>query len=142
MITKLIFAATLALAGAAASAQTISLIKDDEAKLPGGSVVATRAITRGPGIKLVSPESVQAKGFPLKFAFEARGGAQVDVASVKVEYLKTPLVDLTDRVKSGIKADGIEVASAQVPPGNHPIRVTVRDSEGRQGVTVVTLAAQ
>ena len=136
----------LALAGTLAStmvnAQSIQLIKEDEAKLPAGNVAATRAITRGPGVKLVSPENVAGKSFPLKIVFEPRGGAQVDLASVKVEYLKNPVVDLTDRVKAGIKADGIDLSSVNVPAGAHPLRVTVRDNEGRQGISVINLTAK
>ena len=57
---------------------------------------------------------------------------KIEPDSVKVTYLKTPAVDLTPRVKSGIKADGIDVAKASLPPGEHQIRVTVKDSEGRE----------
>lgn len=142
MSVKMFTFGALLISSAMVSAQPIQLIKDDEAKLPMGTVVASRAITRGPGVKLVSPESVPGKSFPLKIAFEPRGGAQVDVASVKVEYLKNPVVDLTERVKPGIKADGIDLASVNVPSGAHPLRVTVRDSEGRQGISIINLTAQ
>ncbi len=147
MLTRVInlrclIATGLLLLGGLAQGQSVQLIKEEEAKLPAGSTAATRAITRGPGVKLVTPEAVQGKAFPLKIAFEPRGGAAVDLASVKVEYLKTPVVDLTDRVKAGIKADGIDLSSVNVPAGAHPIRVSVRDSEGRQGVSVINLTAQ
>ena len=137
-----LIAISVLLMGGVANGQSIQLIKEDEAKLPAGSTAATRAITRGPGVKLVTPEAVHGKAFPLKIAFEPRGGAAVDLASVKVEYLKTPVVDLTDRVKPGIKVDGIELSSVNVPAGAHPIRVSVRDSEGRQGISVINLTAQ
>ena len=139
---KLLVATGSFLACNAAAAQSVQLIKDDEAKLPASTALATRAITRGPGVKLVSPETVPGKAFPLKVAFEPRGGAQVDVASVKVEYLKNPVVDLTDRVKAGIKADGIDLSSVNVPAGTHALRISLRDSEGRQGAAVINLSAQ
>ena len=142
MLKKFAAAVVLGCASLAVSAQTVQLIKEEEAKLPAGaSAAASRAITRGPGVKLVTPEAVPGKSFPLKIVFEPRGGAQVDLASVKVEYLKTPVVDLTDRVKPGIKADGIDLSSVNVPAGTHPIRVSLRDSEGRQGTSVITLTA-
>jgi hypothetical protein len=142
MMKKILLLAVVICASSAVSAQTVQLIKDDEAKLPAGvGAIATRAITRGPGVKLVTPEAVPGKSFPLKVAFEPRGGAQVDLASVKVEYLKTPVVDLTERVKSGIKADGIDLSSVNVPAGAHPIRISLRDSEGRQGMSVFNLTA-
>jgi len=117
----------------AAYGQAIQLITPDEAKLPAaGAKPPTRAITRGPGVKLASPEVVSGK-FAFNVSFEPRGGSKIDPASVKVEYLKGSGVDLTDRLKASVKPTGIEVAAASAPAGEHPIRVTVRDSEGRQG---------
>ena len=127
-------AAVVILAGASTvHAQALQLISADEAKLPAAATKpATRAITRGPGIKLASPESVSG-AFPLKVGFEPRGESKIDMASVKVEYLKGNGVDLTERLKGGIKPAGIEIPTAAAPAGEHPIRVTVRDSEGRLG---------
>jgi len=117
----------------AAYGQAIQLITPDEAKLPAaGAKPPTRAITRGPGVKLASPEVVSGK-FAFNVSFEPRGGSKIDPASVKVEYLKGSGVDLTDRLKASVKPTGIEVAATSAPAGEHPIRVTVRDSEGRQG---------
>lgn len=128
-----IAAASLLLFSTAVFSQTVQLIKDDEAKLPAAAAKpASRAITRGPGVKLVSPDSVSGQ-FPFKIAFEPRGESKIDAASIKVEYLKGSGIDLTDRLKPGIKPAGIEIPAASAPAGEHPIRVTVRDSEGRQG---------
>lgn len=133
-MTRYFLALILGAASALAAAQTVQLITDDEARLPAASQAPSRAITRGPGVKLVSAESVAKSGFPLKVAFEPRGGAKVDPASVQVTYLKSPAVDLTARLKGAIRADGIDLAAAAAPAGEHPLRVTVRDDEGRQGV--------
>jgi hypothetical protein len=120
-------------------AQTLQLITDDEARLPVMAVKPpSRAITRGPAVKLGSPDAVTV-GFPLKVACEPRGGSKIDPASVRVEYLKGPGIDLTERVKAGIRPEGIEIASAAAPAGPHPIRVSVRDSEGRVGTAEFTL---
>jgi hypothetical protein len=118
------------------SAQAQVLITEKEAALPAGSAtIATRAITRGPAIKVVSPDPASAEvksPFALKIGFEPRGGAKIDPASVKVVYLKSPSVDLIDRVKVGLTEKGIALEAAQAPVGEHQIRVTVQDSEGRQ----------
>src|SRR5262249_55041242 len=98
----------------------------------------SRAITRGPGVKLASSDSV-AGTFAFKVVFEPRGGSKIDPESLKVEYLKDPIVDLTERVKPGLKPDGIELSSVIAPTGEHPIRVTVRDSEGRAGAATFSL---
>ena len=141
------FLSTTALVAAAlttsqAALAQMQLITPDEAKLPNAAQVTTRGITRGPGVKQVSPDPA-AKGLKgpvdLKIAFEPRGGSKIDADSVKVTYLKTPAVDLTPRVKSGIKADGIDVSKATLPPGDHQIRVTVKDSEGRQTSQTVNI---
>lgn len=126
-------ATVLSFACGAALAQTVQLITADEAKRPPAALDNTpRALTRGPAIKLSTPERVTGS-FPFKVSFEPRGQSKIDVASVKVEYLRGDRIDLTDRIKQGIKASGIEVPAAMAPSGEHPIRITVRDSEGRLG---------
>jgi hypothetical protein len=74
--------------------------------------------------------------------FAPRGGSKIDPASVKVEYLRGSGVDLTERLKASINPEGIEVASAQVPAGEHAFRVSVRDSEGREGKTEFKLTVK
>ena len=118
------------------------LISAKEAALPPASgALATRGISRGPAIKLTSPEAdtpVTAP-FDFKVAFEPRGDAKSDPSSVKVVYMKSPFVDLTPRLKGAISANGIDFAKADVPPGTHTIRVTVKDSEGRETNSVLNL---
>ncbi len=129
------------LLNSAAIAET--LIKDAEARLPPPpTAVATRAITRGPGVRVISPDTASptlTSPFKLNIAFEPRGGAKIDLSTVKVTYLKSPSVDLLDRVRNGLTEKGISLASAEVPPGEHQIRVSVQDSEGRQTSTLLNL---
>ena len=77
--------------------------------------------------------------FDFKVSFEPRGDARIDTSSVKVVYMKSPFVDLTPRLKNAISANGIDFAKADVPPGTHTIRVTVKDSEGRETNSVLNL---
>jgi hypothetical protein len=51
-------------------------------------------------------------------------------------------VDLTSRLKFGIRPDGIDLASVTAPGGDHPIRISVRDDEGRQGTLVINLSVK
>jgi hypothetical protein len=139
MIARLLFAVVWLSVAVSAGAQPVQLITDKEAKLPAAPQVASRAITRGPGVKLLSPESVANGAFPLKVVFEPRGGSKIDLGSVQVTYLKNPPVDLTSRIKSGIRPDGIDLASVTAPGGEHPIRISVRDDEGRQGSLLINL---
>jgi len=119
-----------------------SLISAKEAALPpAAGALATRGISRGPAIKLASPEADTpvAAPFDFKVNFEPRGDAKIDPSSVKVVYMKSPFVDLTPRLKSAISANGIDFAKADVPPGTHTIRVTVKDTEGRETNSVLNL---
>lgn len=103
------------------------LIKESEEKLPPSLVTtpATRAITRGPGIRVVSPEGAVLSPFPLRVVFEPRGGAKIDLSSVTMTYLRTPNVNLMDRVRGGLSEKGIDIVTAEAPPGEHQIRLTV-----------------
>jgi len=121
------------------------LITEAEAKLPtlkGAVPSASRGITRGPRIELV--EDAGADGaihspMHLQLKFQAFGGAQVDPSAIQVTYLKSPEVDLTDRVKPFIQASGIDMPGALLPPGDHVLRVNVKDTDGRIGTTSFTL---
>jgi len=125
--------AALLLFSGIAAAQTLQLVTADEAKQAAvGPKPGTRAITRGPGVKLASPEAVSGN-FPFKVEFAPRGESKIDPSSVKVEYLRGPGIDLTERLKASTSPSGISVASASAPAGEHAFRVSVRDSEGREG---------
>jgi hypothetical protein len=134
----------------AATAVTVStsayashvLITEDEAKLPppkGAIVADRRGITRGPKIEVVTEGDQTHSPVHLQLRFESFGGAKIDPDSVKVIYLKTPNVDLTDRVKSFVRPTGIDMPDAELPPGDHLIRIDVRDSDGRMGSTSFVL---
>ena len=142
-LRSLIISMSLCVAATAAQAQTLQLITNDEASLPNATgQIASRGVTRGPAIKMLSPDpaSKNIKGpFDIKIAFEPRGGSKIDPATATLTYLKNPVVDLTPRVKSGIKPEGIDVSKAAVPAGEHQIRVTVKDDEGRQTSQVFSL---
>jgi hypothetical protein len=143
LIRSLIISAFLCAVTTFAQAQTVQLITPDEAKLPNGpGPVTTRAITRGPGIKVLSPDpttrSIKAP-FDLKIVFEPHGGAKIDPSSARLTYLKNPVVDLTERVKSGIKPDGLNITRVAAPAGEHQIRISVKDNEGRETSEVINL---
>jgi len=74
---RMILVAALLTGASAAAAQTVQLITEDEARLPAASKASTRAITRGPGVKLISPGSFGNTAFVFKVAFEPHGGSKV-----------------------------------------------------------------
>lgn len=112
------------------------LITEQEARLPppkGAIVADRRGITRGPKIEFIAGGEHIHSPVHLQLKFESFGGAKIDPDSVKVTYLRTPNVDLTERVKAFVQSNGIDMPDAELPPGDHMIRVDVKDSEGRVG---------
>ncbi|CAN5376004.1 hypothetical protein BH10PSE10_BH10PSE10_28470 [soil metagenome] len=124
-----------------ASAGTV-LISTEEAKLPpprGGVAVATRGITRGPKIELVGVADPSRSPMRLQLKFESFGGAKIDTDSLKVTYIKNPAVDLTPRLKPFVLPTGVDMPDAELPAGDHLIRVDVKDSDGRTATTSFTI---
>jgi hypothetical protein len=117
----------------------VVLITADEANrpVPPATDLTFRAgVSRGPTIELLSPKpsktSVQSP-VHLQLKFEGRGGAQIDVDSFKLTYVRNPPVDLTDRVKSFTKPAELDVPEAEIPPGTHTIHAEIKDKDGRAG---------
>jgi len=125
--------------------QSIVLITGDEAKRPRQptSDLSFRAgISRGPAINLLMPDAAHAavqSPIHLQLKFAAHGSAQIDQDSFKLTDVVVPALDLTDRVKSFIKADGLDVPLAEVPPGTYTIRAEIKDKDGRSGSLTFTL---
>jgi hypothetical protein len=118
------------------------LVTEEEARLPPPKAAIAadrRGITRGPKIEVIANSELTHSPLHLQLKFESFGGSKIDPDSVKVTYMKTPNVDLTERIKSFVRASGIDMPDAQLPPGDHMIRVDVKDSEGRMGSTSFVL---
>jgi hypothetical protein len=127
----------------AVQAGAMELITPSEAALPPEQItrIHERGITRGPSLVVVSPPpgaGMMKSPVALKIKYEAHGGAKIDVDSVLLTYMRTPEIDLTQRIKTFISPDGINVQDAEVPPGTHTIRVVVSDSNGRSNETDFT----
>jgi len=120
------------------SAVAAPLITAEEAALPpqkGAVPNSARGITRGPKIQV--PEATAALPSPMRFQvkFQTFGGSNIGLDALKVSYLKSPVVDLTPRIKPFVQATGIDMPDAQLPPCEHLVRVDVKDSEGRTAST-------
>jgi hypothetical protein len=120
------------------------LITEAEASLPspGDAMMATRGLTRGPAVEQVAPDP-DSKGvkspLPLNIRFVGRNNVAIDPASVKLVYLRSPSVDLTERIKAHVTPDGIEMSDVEVPPGTHVLRLDVRDAQGRASTATIKL---
>ena len=82
---------------------------------------------------MLSPLGAVTSPLNLKLKFESFGGTKIDEDSVRVIYLKNPSVDLTPRLKKHLKSNGIEMDVAEAPPGEHRLKVEVKDSDGHLG---------
>lgn len=128
------------------SARALELLTPQEAALPDASLASatnpsTRALTRAPTVRLVSPPpeaGVVQSPLEFKLVFQSHGGSQIDPNTVKITYLKQPFVDLTGRVNAFIKATGIDLSNVEIPPGIHHIRVEIMDTDGRLGFSTFT----
>ena len=136
-----LFAAIMMAAAPRASAGVI-LITPEEAKLPAQKQIASsRAITRGPRIEILDLDDGKLHS-PLHFRlkFLAFGGATIDMNSLTVTYLRGSNIDLTQRIKPFVRPTGIDMPDAEVPPGEHAIRVDLKDSDGRSATASFVLA--
>ncbi len=123
------------MAAAIVPADAFQLITKAEAKLP-PDPIHERGITRGPRIILVSPAPTAGyitSPFRLKIRFQGRNGVVVDTDSIVVTYKSIPPIDLTQRVRPFIHADGFEIDDAVVPSGHFRIHVDAKDQYGRTG---------
>jgi hypothetical protein len=116
-------------------ARAAPLITAEEAALPpqkGAVANSGRGITRGPKIQVPDAET-GAQTSPMRFQvkFQTFGGSSIDLEALKVTYLKTPVVDLTPRIKPFAQPNGIDMPDAQLPPGDHLVRIDIKDSDGR-----------
>ena len=115
-------------------AANLVLITADEAKLPppkGAIAMSARGVTRGPKVELVPQTGASRSPVRLQLRFQTYGGSKVDLDTVQATYLRTPNVDLTQRIKPFVNATGIDVPAAELPPGDHMVRVDIKDSDGR-----------
>jgi hypothetical protein len=118
------------------------LITAEEAALPppkGAIATERRGITRGPKVGVVTGAGQLRSPMRLQLKFEPYGGAKIDPDSVRMTYLRTPNVDLTPRVKSFVQPTGIDMPEAELPAGDHMVRVDIKDTDGRAGTTSFVL---
>lgn len=102
----------------------------------GKSLIAVpEANAAGPEISFLSPDPDKTSFSPLKIMvkFTPREGSRVDISTLRVELLKLLTINITDRLKGYANNDGIFVDKAELPSGNHKIKVILGDTTG--GIT-------
>src|ERR1700752_4415396 len=124
-----------------APAFATALITPEEAALPpmkGAVPNSNRGISRGPKITVLE-SSAKPPRIHFQVKFQPLGGSTIDLEGLKVIYLNQPNVDLTPRVKPFVQPTGIDMPDALLPPGDHLVRIDVKDSAGRVSTTSFVL---
>jgi hypothetical protein len=120
----------------------LELITAAEAGLPEDPEGMKYGVALGPAIIVLSPSPAAGfirSPFALRIRFQSHGGASVDADSILLTYKKVPPIDLTQRVRSFITPEHIEIDNVQAPVGQHRIRVDLQDSRGHSGFTEFTI---
>lgn len=117
----------------------VALITQAEALLPDMSAIQYENVARdieftadGPIIKVITPEEGKTYAPPLNIElhFISKGRAEIDLSTLKVEYLKFFNIDITDRVLPYVNKEGIKIANAKFPSGTHNLKITIADEKG------------
>ena len=105
--------------------------------VPGSFSVVETSQATGPRIRVVEPASELEYKAPIRLVidFLPKEGAQVDLKSFKLEYLKLISIDITGRVAGYVHPEGVRIEKADFPAGTHKLRLTLKDTAG--GVTQV-----
>lgn len=126
----------------AATGTPITLITLAEALLPDMSTIQYENVARdiqsksdsaaGPIIKVVTPEEGRVYSPPvnIELNFITKGLAEIDLSTLKVEYLKLFSIDITQRVLPYVSKQGIKISNAQFPSGTHNLKITIGDKNG------------
>ncbi len=119
------------------------IITDEEGKLPPPKEMpapSDRGITRGPKIELdAGDKGVLHVPLHLKLKFKSFGGSAIDLGAFQATYIKEPAVDLTARLKPFAQPTGIDIPDAQLPAGEHFIRLSIKDADGRATTKIFKL---
>ena len=127
--------------GYSAFAATV-LVTEAEDSLPLPKEVpapSDRSITRGPKIELDEDKGGNRARFHLKLKLKTFGGSAIDLNSVNAAYIKDPTAYLASRVRPLAQQSGIDIPDAQLPPGEHLIQRSIKDSDGRVVSKIIKL---
>ncbi len=94
----------------------------------------------GPIVKVESPliyaEAVSPLAIRIRFSPRE---APVDLLSLEVTLVKFFSIDITDRIVPYATSEGIHIQKANLPSGEHLIRLAVSDTDGKLAVKELTV---
>lgn len=132
------------------AASAFKLITEEEAKLPDDVIQdRLRDPFPGPVINIVGcPKEAYALPVELTVELKAFAGANIDMDSLRVVYMKQPRVNLTPRIREANairQSDNkvvIAIQNAEIPPGQHQIQVWAKDSRNKDSETYLSIDVQ
>ena len=139
----------LAVAGLPAIARAqvpVVLVTEQEALEPPPEDLSsgTKGITRGPAIEDVAPRDGQSNYVipgPFRIRIVSRNEVPVDPEAIRIVYLRSRPIDVTQRVRPFIAKGEINVPSDVMPPGLHLFRIEATDWLGRRSSLVIKVNA-
>lgn len=94
----------------------------------------------GPIIEVVKPIEGTPQSPPIEIAVRFTPRQQpIDLASLKVTVVKFISIDITDRVRPYLSAQGIQIPDAKLPSGEHTVRISLSDVTGAASVKQATM---
>ncbi len=94
----------------------------------------------GPQIEVVRPGSGEIGQQPVEIDVifnQSKDGAEPNMSTLKVRYIKFFTIDITDRVKPYVVANRIHVTRAEFPKGDHTVEIYLEDLQGKASSKVV-----
>lgn len=94
----------------------------------------------GPEIDVVRPGGGEIGQQPVEIDVEfkqSKDGAEPNMSTIKVRYIKFFTIDITDRIKPYIEGHRIHAPKAEFPKGNHTVELYVEDTQGKASSKVV-----
>jgi hypothetical protein len=135
----------LALAFGAASleawGETVLLVTPEEAARTDARGVIKEK-DDGPVILIKSPENGSTLKGPFRLYVEImkrEGGADIDMGSLAVKYLKLVPIDITGRVRGYITGSKLDVPDAEFPVGSHRAEIVIRDTAGNESTKLFSV---
>ena len=119
------------------------LHQDQTAKEKGMTEVGRSMILElkdGPQIDVVRPGSGEIGQQPVEIDVEfdkSKDGAEPNMSTLKVRYIKFFSIDITDRVKPYLTGNRIHAPEAQFPKGDHTVELYVEDTQGKASSKVI-----
>lgn len=130
----------------AANEKGVWLITPEEAAMAPEKKIPDRDLTQigaesslGPKIEVLKPPDGSSTHSPVEVDVKFTPKlSPIDLSSLRVSVVKFINIDITDRVLTYASVEGIRVPAAQLPSGQHTVRVSIADRDGLRSAKDVT----